>query len=128
MRSRGLLAILLATYCAATLLHFTHNAVYAGDYPNLPASLTAPTIYTAWLAVTSVGLAGCLALWRGWRIAGLLILAAYAALGFDGLLHYQLAPMSAHTAMMNFTILFEATAAILLLAAVALQMRRALSK
>jgi hypothetical protein len=46
------------------------------------------------------------------------VLAVYAALGCDGLLHYTRAPMEAHTAAMNFTIWFEVVAAALLLATV----------
>ena len=46
-------------------------------------------------------------------IAGL-----YAAFGLDGLAHYTLAPMSAHTGMMNFSILLEVAMALLLLGAV----------
>ena len=62
---------------------------------------------------------GGYALYRGgWRLAGLLLLGAYAASGFDGLLHYTRAPFAAHTAAMNFTIWFEFVAAGLLLLAV----------
>jgi hypothetical protein len=109
-----LLAILVATYCGASLLHFAHNGIYIADYPNMPPSITAPGVYGVWLGQTAIGASGCLLLWRGWRIAGLLVIAFYAALGFDGLLHYLLAPVSAHTAMMNFTIWFEIAAAALL--------------
>ena len=107
-----------ALYTAASLLHFSHNAEFLADYPNLPASLTRLGVYGAWLAVTAVGVGGFLLLrWR-LRVAGLLVLAVYAAFGFDGLAHYTLAPMSAHTGMMNFTILFEVAAALLLLGVV----------
>jgi hypothetical protein len=41
--------------------------------------------------------------------------AVYAALGLDSLGHYVLAPMSAHTAAMNATIVLDVTAAALLL-------------
>ncbi len=50
--------------------------------------------------------------------------AVYAALGFDGLHHYHLAPASAHSAMMNFTIWFEVVTAAILLAVLALQWKR----
>ena len=72
----------------------------------------------AWLVVTAVGVGGFLLLrWR-LRMVGLLVLAVYAGFGFDGLAHYTLAPLSAHTGMMNFTILFEVAAALLLLVVV----------
>jgi hypothetical protein len=46
-----------------------------------------------------------------------LLLAAYAALGFDGLGHYAVAPMAHHTLGANITILSEVAAADLLLPA-----------
>jgi hypothetical protein len=46
------------------------------------------------------------------------MVALYAALGFDGLLHYTLAPLSAHSWGMNATIWFEVLAATALCAAV----------
>ena len=114
MTLKTLLPITLL-YTAASFLHFSHNAEFLADYPNLPASLTRLGVYAAWLAVTAVGVGGFLLLRWQLRVAGLLVLAVYAAFGFDGLAHYTLAPMSAHTGMMNLTILFEVTAALLLL-------------
>lgn len=111
---------LLLLYLAASLLHFAHNAQFLADYPNLPAWLGPADVYLVWLGSAAVGIVGY-ALYRGgWRLAGLLLLAAYAMSGFDGLLHYTRAPFAAHTAAMNFTIWFEvATAGLLLLAVVA---------
>lgn len=48
-------------------------------------------------------------------LLGLILVAVYALLGFDGLGHYAVAPMSAHTFTMNFTIWAEVVAAALLL-------------
>ena len=104
-----------ALYTAASFLHFSHNAEFLADYPNLPASLTRLGVYAAWLAVTAIGVVGLMLLRWQLRVAGLLVLAVYAAFGFDGLAHYALAPLSAHTGMMNFTILFEVATALLLL-------------
>lgn len=109
---------LLLLYLAASLLHFAHNAEYLADYPNLPAWLGRADVYLVWLGLAVVGIGGY-ALYRGgWRLAGSLLLGAYAASGFDGLLHYTRAPFAAHTAAMNFTIWFEFVAAGLLLLAV----------
>jgi hypothetical protein len=109
---------MLLLYLAASLLHFAHNAEYLSDYPNLPAWLGRGDVYLVWLGLAAVGVGGY-ALYRGgWRLAGLLLLGAYAASGFDGLLHYSRAPFAAHTAAMNFTIWFEFVAAGLLLLAV----------
>ncbi len=49
--------------------------------------------------------------------ADLLLVATYAALGFDGLGHYAVAPMALHTLGANITILSEVAAAAFLLPA-----------
>jgi hypothetical protein len=115
MRALGVAAL---SYGGASLLHFAHNAALVREYPNLPPALTAPAVAGGWLAVTAVGLLGWLALKRGHATLGLATLALYAALGFDGLGHYALAPMAAHTRAMNVTIVLEAAAAAVLLAVV----------
>lgn len=117
-----LLLLALMVYCAASLLHYAHNAAFVDEYPNLPASLSSAKILWAWLGVTSIGLAGYLLVWRGYQIAGFSVIAIYAVIGFDGLAHYGLAPISAHSGMMNFTIWLEVATAALLLAVVAARM------
>jgi hypothetical protein len=107
---RYLLA-LLAVYCVASLIHFVHNAEFVSAYPNLPAGLTRSKVYLAWLAITAVGAAGIFVVRLGARLPGLLLIAAYAALGFAGLDHYWVAAVSAHTLAMNATIWFEVAAA-----------------
>ena len=101
------LLILLLIYAGASLIHFVHNAEFLSDYPNLPDSWTHAGVYTAWLGMTIIGLFGWILLNRGYYILGLLVLAIYAALGLDSLGHYVVAPLSDHTAIMNFTILLE---------------------
>ena len=102
---------LLALYAAASLLHFTHNAEYLAQYPNLPASWSRADVYLAWCGATAVGLSGYLLYRDGYRRVGLTILAIYGGLGFGGLLHYTRAPMSHHSATMNLTIWSEVAAA-----------------
>lgn len=115
------LLCLLIVYCAASLLHFAHNAEYLADYPNMPDWLSRSKVYFAWTGVTAVGLVGYVLLRSGYQLTGLLAVAIYAALGFDGLGHYALAPISAHTIVMNATIWFEVAAgAVLFIAAVGL--------
>lgn len=113
------LSALMVLHGAASLLHFVHNAVFIGEYPNLPAWLSAAEVYAAWFGVASVGLAGYVLTRFGYAIAGLTTIAIYAALGLDGLAHYSRAPFSAHTWTMNLTIWSEAITAIVLLIAVA---------
>ena len=112
------LLVLLVIYFVASLIHFAHNAQFVSDYPNLPGWLTRSKVYLAWLAVTAVGSAGLVLLKLRLRLLGLLLSAGYAALGFAGLDHYWVAPVSAHSLAMNATIWFEVAAAAVLLASV----------
>ncbi len=122
--SKALLVLCLA-YAAASLIHFAHNAEFLAEYPNMPGWLSRAGVYAAWLGVTAVGIAGCFLVYRGFQLTGLLVIAIYAALGFDSLTHYVVAPFAAHTAMMHFTIWLEAaTAALLLIAAARLALIR----
>jgi hypothetical protein len=120
----GLGAALIA-FAIASLVHFTHNAEYLRDYPNMPSGWMRGHVYLAWLGMTALGLAGWLLFVRGWRRTGLALLLVYAVLGLDSLGHYVLAPMSAHTVAMNATILAEvAAAAVVLLEVVRRALRR----
>ena len=128
LRTDRLMLILLLGYAAASLFHHVHNAEFLHEYPNMPSWLSPVGVYAAWLGVTLVGVAGYLLLRRGFRIAGLLVIAAYGALGFDGLAHFSLAPLSAHSSTMHLTIWLEvATAAMLLIAVAVLLYRRSRS-
>jgi hypothetical protein len=120
--SQRALLVFLLFYGAASLVHFVHNAEMIAEYPNLPASWARADIYLAWIALTSIGLAGWLLVSRGYRRVGLLVLAAYAALGMDSLGHYLLAPLAAHSLAMNLTILVDVAAAALVLIEVTRQM------
>ena len=106
-RKDALLLPLMLLYGAASLLHFMHNAVFLHDYPNLPGWLTATGVVGAWLVVAAVGVLGYLLYSRVSRAAGLMTIGVYAVLGFGGLDHYTVAPVSAHTVAMNLTILLE---------------------
>jgi hypothetical protein len=119
----------LLLYMAASLLQFTHNAEHVRAYPNLPAWISRDSVYLVWLGITVVGAAGYLLFQRRGSIGGLLLMTVYALAGLAGLLHYTRAPISAHTATMNFTILFEAVMGlvlfvVLVLAAIAHLRRR----
>jgi hypothetical protein len=115
---------LMLGYGAASLLHFAHNAVFIAQYPNLPTWLSPARVCATWIGLTAVGLLGYGLRHLGFRVAGLAVVALYAALGFDGLAHYRLAPLSAHTRMMNLTIWLEVAAAAALLVAVAPEFAR----
>jgi len=116
MRHRALLVALLAC-AAATFLHHAHNAQFLDEYPNMPAWLSPLRVYAAWLGASVIGFAGYALLGRGLRIAGLGLLTVYGIYALDGLTHYALAPISAHTLAMNLSILLEAAAGAALLIA-----------
>jgi hypothetical protein len=107
-------------YGAASLAHFAHNAEFLDAYPNLPSWLSRAQIYAVWCGITVIGVAGYILHRAGYRLVGLIVVAVYAGLGFDGLLHYSRAPFADHTAGMNFSILFEVVTAGLLLACAAI--------
>jgi hypothetical protein len=111
-------AICLIAYTAASLFHYSHNAEFLNDYPNLPVWLSRGEVYSAWLAVTAIGATGYLLLRSGYHLAGLLVLALYGLLGLDGLGHYAVAPLASHTMLMNISICLEVATALLLLTAV----------
>jgi len=118
------LAALLVAYATASLVHHAHNAEFLSEYPNMPAWITRPAVYAAWLCETMLGVAGYLMLRRGHPAVGLGLIGVYAALGFDAFGHYVLAPAAAHTAAMNATIWLEAATATLVFVAVAALAKR----
>jgi hypothetical protein len=113
---------LLAVYFVASLAHFAHNAEYIAYYPNMPVWLTREKVYLAWLGVTSLGVAGLVVARMRLQALGALLIAAYGALGLDGLAHYTLALCSEHTLLTNLTIWAEASAGLVLLLASALHL------
>ena len=77
----------------------------------MPASLTPAGVYLAWLGAH----VGCGNVCEA-RLAAIgSLLVAYGCYGLDGLVHYLLAPVSAHTLVMNLSIAAEAVAAAALL-------------
>jgi len=115
MKRLHTLPLLMLLYGAASLLHFVHNAVYIQSYPNLPKWLTPLGVYASWCAIAAVGVLGYWLFRKVSQATGLVIIAVYALLGFGGLDHYVVAPMGAHSLVMNATILIEVTTAAMLL-------------
>ena len=105
---------LMAVYTVASLAHFAHNAEYIAFYPNMPVWITRETVYQAWLAIAGVGSVGVAFALFGWPVVGAVLIAAYGALGLDGLAHYSLALCSQHTLAANATIWAEAGAGVAL--------------
>lgn len=119
---------LIATYFAASLAHFSHNAQYIAFYPGMPAWLTPGKVWLFWFAVSGVGLLAWLLNRVGLKALGLLVLGVYGALGLDGLLHYRLGLCSEHTLLANLTIWAEATTGLMLLLASAVLFTRRLRR
>lgn len=117
---------LVLIFFAANLTHFVHNAEYIAYYPGIPSWLTRDKVYLAWVAGASLGLSGLLVYRTKLKVLGLALLAAYGALGIDGLAHYTLALCSDHTLATNLTIWFEVLAGLSLLLASAALMGRTL--
>ena len=114
------LQVLFLVFFTANLIHFTHNAEFISFYPGIPVWLTREKVYLAWVAGVSVGLAGLLLARSRFKLAGVLLIAAYGASGIDGLAHYTLALCSQHTLATNLTIWFEVLAGMALLLASAI--------
>jgi hypothetical protein len=124
IRSYPQLALATIAYGLASLLHFAHNGLFLAEYPHLPSSITVLVICCTWLATTSIGAIGWWAVSAGRIALGLTLIGAYACFGFDGLAHYSVAPLSAHTMGMNATIGLEALAAAILLCVAATGLMR----
>jgi hypothetical protein len=118
MNAAGLNLPLLGLYTLASFLHFAHNGAMLASYPNMPVWITAAGVYATWLGIAVVGVAGYVLTRMGFVVFGLALLALYAIAGLDGLAHYALAPITAHSLAMNFTIGFEVVTASLLLVAI----------
>ncbi|HJY05447.1 MAG TPA: hypothetical protein VJ323_03975 [Bryobacteraceae bacterium] len=110
---RSLVALLIS-YTLASLAHFVHNAEFLNEYPNMPDWLSQAEVYGSWLAVVGLGLAGYLLYQWRFRSLGLITIAFYGVCGLDGLTHYALAPIGAHTQTMHSTILLEAITGLVL--------------
>lgn len=111
MSRNNTLLTFIVLYSAASLAHFVHNAVYVALYPNLPIWITPLWVMVAWLVTATIGAVGYGLYRKGSTVIGLTAIALYAALGFAGLDHYVIAPVSAHSLAMNLTIVGEVIAA-----------------
>ena len=117
LKLRHPIFLLALLYSVASLSHFVHNAEYLAAYPNMPGWITRVGVYGAWLGVAATGACGGILLYLGFKKTGFLTLGIYGGLGLDGLMHYSLAPMRAHSMGMNVSIWAEVISGAALLAA-----------
>lgn len=119
MSRNHLLLTFMLVYGAASLTHFVHNAAFLDLYPNMPTWLTPYAVLGSWLVIAGIGAIGYWLFRKGLTVIGLGLIALYAALGFGGLDHYVIAPVSAHSVAMNATIAIEVITASMLLVVIA---------
>lgn len=108
------LTVLMLTFAIASLIHFIHNAEFVSDYPGLPKNWTTNGVYGAWVAMTLFGTFALVLSRTKHQAIGLALVIIYAICGLDSLGHYWVAPFSAHTTMMNVSILIEVFCAFVL--------------
>jgi hypothetical protein len=84
----------------------------------MPEWLTPFGVMLCWLVIAIIGAIGYWLFGSGSAKLGLAVMALYAALGFAGLDHYAIAPVSAHSLAMSATIVAEVIAASVLLVAI----------
>ena len=119
MSRNHLLLTFMLVYGTASLTHFVHNAAFLDLYPNMPTWLTPYGVLGSWLVIAGIGVIGYWLFRKGLTVIGLGLIALYAALGFGGLDHYVIAPVSAHSVAMNATIAIEVITASMLLVVIA---------
>lgn len=86
-RSVTILRRVLVAGVVLTTIHYTDNYVYFDEYPQ-PASLRPWQVYTGWLLLTAVGIAGYRLYVRGLVAAASVCLLVYSYTGTSSLGHY----------------------------------------
>lgn len=105
-RENGLLFV-ITVYCSVCLYLFMRNMVFIDEYPNMPDWISTIGVTIAWIGITCIGLVCWLLILRDKRFIGLIAIVGYGALSFNGLGHYSLEPVSAHTYIVNLAIWIE---------------------
>ena len=83
---RALFRILLAGIVLTTV-HYTDNYLYFDEYPQ-PGSLRPWQVYTGWLVLTAIGIAGYRLYRRGLVLPAYVCLVVYSYTGLSSLGHY----------------------------------------
>ncbi|QNK00706.1 hypothetical protein [Dyella telluris] len=118
----GLKWLLLANV-AASILHYTDNVLFFGEYPE-PTWINPSIVDAFWFVMTPLAWLGYRQVRRGATLTGSLVLLGYGVANLLSLGHYRYAPMHAISHRINAFILLEAALAIMLIAYLAMPRRR----
>lgn len=102
-----LLLVLLIIGVVTTILHYTDNFLFFDNYP-LPTWITKPSVYVAWLMLTSFGIAGYWLYKQRVFWTAYLCLCIYSITGVSSLGHYFYASMTEISVKMNTLIWLDA--------------------
>jgi len=91
-----LLNIVFFTAVASSLVHYTDNYLAFDRFPNdgVGPSITADSVWIAWIVFTAFGVAGYVVYRRGQIRQGSALLAVYSISGLIGIGHYTASGMS----------------------------------
>lgn len=89
-----------------TTIHYTDNYLYFDEYPQ-PGSLRRWQVYTAWLVLTAIGVAGYRLFTRGNAPAAYVCLAVYSYTGTSSLGHYLYGTLSDFSAKQHVFIAID---------------------
>ena len=98
-----------------TLVHYTDNYLYFDDYPQ-PASLRRWQVYTGWLLLTAIGVAGYRLYARGHVGLAYACLVVYSYTGTSSLGHYLYGSLSEFSAKQHVLILTDGLSGVAVLA------------
>ncbi|HYO61596.1 MAG TPA: hypothetical protein VEU29_06830 [Actinomycetota bacterium] len=97
---------ILAAGIVLTTIHYTDNYLYFDEYPQ-PGSLRPWQVYTAWLVLTAVGLAGYRLYKRGHTLPAYVCLVVYSYTGLSSLGHYLYGALGDFSAKQHVFILVD---------------------
>jgi hypothetical protein len=111
--SKRAVLTLVAANVVTSILHYVDNVIFFKHYPE-PTWLNPHLVDAAWFVMTPFGILGYLLLLRNRRVPAFVCLYIYSVMGLLVLGHYLIAPPWKVSFKINFFIVLEAVAALLL--------------
>jgi hypothetical protein len=102
-----LLLVLLIVGIVTTILHYTDNFLFFDNYP-VPTWITKPSVYVAWLILTSFGIAGYWLYKQRLFWIAYVCLCVYSITGVSSLGHYFYGSLTNFSVKMNTLIWLDA--------------------